>query len=100
MIRLGSLAGYPFEGPRLLAGWTPAAVPAVYAITCKPDPAREQHAVIYVAIAPTWRRSDSRSGTRRHRPGSSARIEVPAVCVRLSRCPAVQRGAVSRSPAS
>ena len=23
MIRLGSLAGYPFEGPRLLVGWTP-----------------------------------------------------------------------------
>ena len=23
MIRLGSLAGYPFEGPRLLGGWTP-----------------------------------------------------------------------------
>ena len=23
VIRLGSLAGYPFEGPRLLAGWTP-----------------------------------------------------------------------------
>ena len=22
MIRLGSLAGYPFEGPRVLAGWT------------------------------------------------------------------------------
>ena len=48
MIRLGSLAGYPFEGPRLLAGWTPPAVAAVYAITCKPDPARDQHAVIYV----------------------------------------------------
>jgi hypothetical protein len=49
VIRLGSLAGYPFEGPRLLAGWTPpAGVAAVYAITCKPDPARERHAVIYV----------------------------------------------------
>ena len=23
VIRLGSLAGYPFEGPRVLAGWTP-----------------------------------------------------------------------------
>jgi hypothetical protein len=49
MIRLGSLAGYPFEGPRLLAAWTPPqGVPAVYAITCKPDPARDRHAVIYV----------------------------------------------------
>ncbi len=26
VIRLGSLAGYPFEGPRLLGGWTPPAV--------------------------------------------------------------------------
>ena len=25
MIRLGSLAGYPFEGPRVLGGWTPPA---------------------------------------------------------------------------
>ena len=50
MIRLGSLAGYPFEGPRLLGGWTPAAQAAVYAILCKPDPdgKPEQYAVIYV----------------------------------------------------
>ena len=48
MIRLGSLAGYPFEGPRLLGGWTPAAQPAVYAIAYKPEPAREDYAVIYV----------------------------------------------------
>ncbi len=32
MIRLGSLAGYAFEGPRILAGWTPPKEPAVYAI--------------------------------------------------------------------
>ena len=38
MIRLGSLAGYPFEGPRVLAGWTPPARPAVYAILYKPEP--------------------------------------------------------------
>ena len=37
MIRLGSLAGYPFEGPRALAGWTPPARAAVYAIVFKPD---------------------------------------------------------------
>lgn len=48
MIRLGTLAGYPFEGPRLLGGWTPPASPAVYAIAYKPDPDREQYAVIYV----------------------------------------------------
>jgi hypothetical protein len=48
MIRLGSLAGYPFEGPRVLAGWTPPAVPGVYAILYRPDLLREQFAVIYV----------------------------------------------------
>ena len=37
MIRLGSLAGYPFEGPRVLAGWTPRPVAAVYAILYRPE---------------------------------------------------------------
>jgi hypothetical protein len=50
MIRLGSLAGYPFEGPRVLGGWTPPARPAVYAIMYQPDPETKpgNHAVIYV----------------------------------------------------
>ncbi len=50
MIRLGSLAGYPFEGPRLLGGWTAPAVAAVYAIAYKPDPETrpQRYAVIYV----------------------------------------------------
>jgi hypothetical protein len=50
MIRLGSLAGYPFEGPRVLGGWTAPAVAAVYAIVYKPDPETkpESYAVIYV----------------------------------------------------
>jgi hypothetical protein len=50
MIRLGSLAGYPFEGPRVLGGWTPPAAPAVYAIFYKPKPEErpEDFAVIYV----------------------------------------------------
>jgi hypothetical protein len=50
MIRLGSLAGYPFEGPRLLGGWTAPAVPAVFAILYKPEPETkpEKYAVIYV----------------------------------------------------
>ena len=50
MIRLGSLAGYPFEGPRVLAGWTPPPGPAVFAILYKPDPEAhpDRHAVIYV----------------------------------------------------
>jgi hypothetical protein len=50
MIRLGSLAGYPFEGPRVLAGWTPKPVAAVYAIAVKPAPDTkpDTYAVIYV----------------------------------------------------
>ena len=50
MIRLGSLAGYPFEGPRLLGGWTPPQAAAVYAVMYKPEPAAkpENYAVIYV----------------------------------------------------
>ncbi len=50
MIRLGSLAGYSFEGPRLLGGWTPPNRPAVYAILYKPEPDTkpDRYAVIYV----------------------------------------------------
>lgn len=53
MIRLGSLAGYPFEGPRVLAGWTPPAVPGVYVVMYRPDPegAPDRFAVIYVGHA-------------------------------------------------
>ena len=38
MIRLGSLAGYPFEGPRLLGGWTAPQAAAVWAVVYKPEP--------------------------------------------------------------
>lgn len=49
MIRLGSLAGYAFEGPRALAGWTPPHEAAVYAILAKSNPDRPQEfSVIYV----------------------------------------------------
>lgn len=53
MIRLGSLAGYPFEGPRTLGGWTPPARPGVFAILYRPDAeARpESYAVTYVGHA-------------------------------------------------
>jgi hypothetical protein len=51
MIRLGSLAGYPFEGPRLLGGFTPPARPAVFAILHKPDNGSERYEVIYVGHA-------------------------------------------------
>jgi hypothetical protein len=50
VIRLGSAAGYPFEGPRLLAGWTAQARPAVFAILYRPEPERrpDRYAVSYV----------------------------------------------------
>jgi len=53
MIRLGSLAGYSFEGPRILGGWTPPKRPAVFAIMYKPDPETkpDRYAVIYVGHA-------------------------------------------------
>ncbi|MEX2324159.1 MAG: hypothetical protein WD576_00275 [Nitriliruptoraceae bacterium] len=53
MIRLGSLAGYPFEGPRVLAGWTPPPRPAVFAILCRDaqDLHPNDYSVIYVGHA-------------------------------------------------
>jgi hypothetical protein len=53
VIRLGSLAGYPFEGPRVLAGWTAPAVAAVYAILSRNDAERrsQEYSVIYVGHA-------------------------------------------------
>lgn len=50
MIRLGSLAGYSFEGVWPLGGWTPPAQPGVYAILYKQEPERkpETYSVIYV----------------------------------------------------
>jgi hypothetical protein len=53
MIRLGSLAGYPFEGPRALAGWTPPKIAAVYAVMCLNDPEKkpQEFSIIYVGHA-------------------------------------------------
>ena len=48
MIRLGSLAGYSFEGPRVLAGWTPPAEPGVFVILYLPD--RERHPERYAVM--------------------------------------------------
>jgi hypothetical protein len=50
MIRLGSLAGYLFDGPRVLAGWTAPPAPAVYAVLYRPDPKSkpDRYAVIFV----------------------------------------------------
>jgi hypothetical protein len=50
MIRLGSLGGYLFDGPRLLGGWIPPGRPAVYAIMrLLPD---NRYPVIYVGHSP------------------------------------------------
>lgn len=53
MIRLGTLAGYAFEGPRLLAGFTPPDRPAVYAVLYRPDPeaSPERYGVLYVGYS-------------------------------------------------
>src|SRR6266849_4139188 len=49
MIRLGSLAGYSFEGPYTLAGWNPIDQPGVYAIMYKQEEGGKDHyAVVYV----------------------------------------------------
>lgn len=50
MIRLGTLAGYAFEGPRLLAGFSPPPRPAVFAILYRPEPETrpERYGVLYV----------------------------------------------------
>ena len=48
MIRLGSLAGYPFEGPRVLAGWTAPSRAGVFAIMYRPDLDKAEYGVLYV----------------------------------------------------
>src|SRR6266851_3683202 len=49
MIRLGSLAGYSFEGPYTLAGWNPIDQPGVYASMYKQEEGGKDHyAVVYV----------------------------------------------------
>lgn len=50
MIRLGSLAGYPFEGPRVLGGWSPPHAAGVYAVLYQPERSAhpDRYAVLYV----------------------------------------------------
>ena len=48
MIRLGSLAGYSFEGPYTLGGWNPIPSPGVFVITYKQTEGKENHSVVYV----------------------------------------------------
>lgn len=51
MIRLGSLGGYPFDGPRVLGGWHPPARPGIFAILAKSKPDSQQFEVIYLGHA-------------------------------------------------
>ena len=93
MIRLGSLGGYPFEGPRVLAGWDPPRAAGVFAVFYAPDTDRpDRRAVIYVGhaadlsangfpfhhpAAPCWiRRAGSKFGV------SVAWYQVPGGTVR------------------
>lgn len=50
MIRLGLAAGYLFDGPRLLGGWTPPSRPGVYVIMYRLTPST-RYAVIYASHA-------------------------------------------------
>ena len=51
MIRLGSLGGYPFDGPRVLGGWHPPSGPGIYAVLAKSKPDSQQFEVIYLGHA-------------------------------------------------
>ena len=51
MIRLGSLGGYPFEGPRVLGGWHAPAEPGIFAILTRPDAETQRFEVIYLGHA-------------------------------------------------
>ena len=51
MIRLGTLGGYPFDGPRVLGGWHPPAEPGLFAILARPDPDSQRFEVIYLGHA-------------------------------------------------
>ncbi len=51
MIRLGSLGGYPFEGPRVLGGFHGPPEPGLFAILTRPDTESQQFEVIYLGHA-------------------------------------------------
>jgi hypothetical protein len=82
-IRLGSLAGYSFDGPWLLGGWNPPAKPGVYVVMYKPDPEKkpDTHAVIYVGQNMDMSKeglpkNHSRAGCWADRAGSPWKLHV------------------------
>ena len=51
MIRLGSLGGYPFEGPRVLGGWNAPQEQGLFAIFTKSSAESQRFEVIYLGHA-------------------------------------------------
>lgn len=51
MIRLGSLGGYPFDGPRVLGGWNPPKKQGLFAIFTKQAADSQRFEVIYLGHA-------------------------------------------------
>ncbi len=51
MIRLGSLGGYPFEGPRVLGGFHGPPEPGLFAILTRPHTESQRFEVIYLGHA-------------------------------------------------
>lgn len=51
MIRLGSLGGYPFEGPRVLGGWHAPQEQGIFAVLTRPNTDTQRFEVIYVGHA-------------------------------------------------
>ncbi len=76
MIRLGSLGGYPFKGPRVLGGWHPPQAPGMFAILARPDPSRNVSRSSTSATPKTYGRGVSLSTTRRRPLDRSGRWEM------------------------
>jgi len=77
---------YPFEGPRLLAGWTaPPATAAVYVIAYKPAPEAkpDRYAVIYVDHSADLSAERFPSSTHERTAGSSGGIQVQGLHLHL-----------------
>ena len=103
MIRLGSLAGYPFEGPRVLGGWTPPAEPRGVRDRVQAgarDQARHVRGDLRRPRRRPVRRAASRSTTPARDAGSGGRAAAGSSTSAPTRCPAGCPRTGSRSPRS
>ena len=103
MIRLGSLAGYPFEGPRVLGGWTAAGQARGvrdHVQAGAGGQARDVRGDLRRPRRATCRPSSSRSTTRGRSAGSSGPAAGGRSTSARTRCPAGCRRTGSRSPTS